>query len=88
MAKAIQTAAEAADRGEEYVEFMIPRTGRDDRAVFLGVNGESVRVLPGAQVSVKRKFAEVYAHSVAQQRAAWKADAAREKASKKPLAEL
>ena len=39
-------AAEEIDRSEEYVDFMIP-LGADNTAVFLGVNGENVRVMPG-----------------------------------------
>ena len=78
---------DAIDRGEEYVRFMIPLSA-DNAAVFIGVNGETVRVRPGENVYIKRKFAEAYNHSVAQQNSAWKAQIAAQNASRKALADL
>lgn len=74
--------------GEEYVEFMIPRTGPDDKAVFIGVNGEAIRVKPGVQVRVKRKFVEAWENSKAQEREAWQTQDRAAKASRKALADL
>ncbi len=78
----------SADRGEEYVDFLIPRTTPEDRPVFLGVNGESVRVAPGEPVRVKRKFAEVYFAAQAQERAAFENRQRAREASRKALADL
>ena len=74
--------------GEEYVDFLIPRATPEDRPVFLGVNGESIRVKPGEPVRVKRKFAEVYQAAQAQERAAVEAQQRAREASKKALADL
>lgn len=76
------------DRGEERVEFMIPRTGPDDKPVLIGVNGEFIRIRPGEQVSVKRKFVEAYMNSVEAKREAWKTQDRAAKLSRKALAEL
>ena len=81
-------AARPADRGEEYVDFLIPRAAPEDRPVFLGVNGESIRVAPGEPVRVKRKFAEVYLAAQAQERAAAETCRRAREASKKALADL
>lgn len=81
-------AKEAKDRGEEYVDFMIPRTGPDDRAVVIGVNGEFIRVMPGETVSVRRKFVEAWVNAQKQRRESWKAQSAAQAASRKALAEL
>ena len=78
---------ETVDRGEEYVDFMIP-LGADSSPVFIGVNGDTVRVRPGETVQLKRKFVEAYEHSVAQRRAAWRAQSAAQNASRRALAEL
>jgi hypothetical protein len=77
-----------ADAGEELIDFLIPRTTPEDRPVFLGVNGESVRVAPGEPVRVKRKFAEVYFAALAQERAAFESRRRAREASKKALADL
>ena len=84
MSKAIKSAGP----GEEYVDFLIPRTTPEDRPVFLGVNGESVRVAPGEPVRVKPKFAEVYFAAQAQERAAFESRRRAREASKKALADL
>jgi hypothetical protein len=86
MAKAAEPAT--ADRGEEYVDFMIPRSSPEDRPVVIGVNGEFIRVLPGEQVTVRRKFVEAWMNSQAQRREAWKTQSNAQAASKKALAEL
>ena len=76
------------DRGEEYVELLIPRTGPDDRPVLIGVNGDFIRVLPGAAVRVRRRFAEAWANAKAQDDAAWAARLRAMNAGRKALAEL
>lgn len=76
------------DRGEEYVDFMIPRTSPEDRPVLIGVNGEFIRVKPGETVTVRRKFVEAWMNAQTQRREAWKTQSAAAAASKKALAEL
>lgn len=75
------------DRGEEYVDFMIP-FGGDTKAELIGVNGEFIRVQPGTKVRVKRKFVEAWENSQAQAREAWKTQIRAQAASRKALAEL
>ncbi len=79
---------ETIDRGEAYVDFVIPRSGVDDRAVLIGVNGEFVRVRPGETVRVKRKFVEAWEHAQRQERAAWKTQVRAQEASRRAMAEL
>lgn len=89
MARASEKLAEdQIDRGEEYVDFQIPRTSPDDRAVLIGVNGEFIRVMPGETVTVKRKYVEAWLNSQTQRRESWKAQSAAQAASRKALAEL
>ena len=76
------------DAAGETVELLIPRTGPDDRAVLIGVNGEFIRVLPGVAVQVKRPFAEAFENAKAQDDAAWAARVRAMNAAKKALAEL
>lgn len=76
------------DRGEEYVEFMVPFSGPDAKPELIGVNGEFIRVKPGVTVSVKRKFVEAWNNSQAQARAAWQTQVNAQNASRKALAEL
>ena len=86
MAKAAENPM--TDRGEEYVEFQIPFNGADTKPVLIGVNGEFIRVLPGVTVSVKRKFAEVWKNSQAQERVAWETQRRAQEASRRALADL
>ena len=83
-----KTTTPASAPAEDYVDFCIPRATPDDRPVFLGVNGESVRVVPGETVRVRRAFAEVWASAQAQERAAWETCRRAQEASKKALANL
>lgn len=73
--------------GEDYVDFMIP-FGGDTKPVLIGVNGEFIRVLPGVTVSIKRKFAEAWNNSQAQERVAWETQRRAQEASRKALADL
>lgn len=73
---------------EELVEFMIPSRGPEEREQFIGVNGQTVAVKPGEPVKIKRKFVEAYENSIAQERAAWKAQKDAQNLGRKPLAEL
>ena len=84
MAKA---AEETIDRGEEYVDFQIPYGG-ENKPVLIGVNGEFIRVRPGEQVSVKRKFVEAYNNAMRQERAAWDTQVKAQSRAKKALADL
>ena len=81
-------AAPPADRGEEYVDFLIPAAAPDARAVFLGVNGVGIRVKPGEPVRVKRKYAEVWENARTQELAAWEARRRAQETAKKALADL
>ena len=85
MAKEIMT---ATDPGEVLVDFLIPRKGPEDRAVFLGVNGESIRVLPGVPVRVKRKFVLVWENAQKQEMESWRAQERMQQASRRALADL
>ena len=76
------------DRSEEYVDFIIPLTSPDDRPVFIGVNGDAIRVKPGVNVKVKRKFVEAWEHSMEAKREAMQTRINAQKASKRALAEL
>ena len=78
----------AVDPGNEIVDFIIPRSGPDDKAVLLGVNGEFIRVMPGEPVKVKKKFVEAWENAQAAQREAWEAQSRAQKASQKALADL
>ena len=80
--------ATPAERGEEYVDFLIPAAAPDARAVFLGVNGAGIRVRPGEPVRVRRKYAEVWENAQAQERAAWEARRRAQETAKKALADL
>ena len=75
------------DPGEEYVDFTIPMTA-DSTPVFIGVNGETVRIRPGHTVRVKRKFVEVWEHAQKQQAEAWARQRQAQEASRRALAEL
>ena len=67
---------------------MIPRTGPNDKAQFIAVNGEAIRVKPGVTVTVKRKFVEAYMNSVEAKREAWQTQDRAAQLSRKALAEL
>ena len=90
-AKTEKTAAPVVEdkkiSGEDYVDFMIP-FGGENKPVFIGVNGETIRVMPGVTVSVKRKFVEAYENAQAQERVAWETQIRAQNASKKALADL
>lgn len=88
MANTEKPAEKTIDRGEEYVDFMIPFNGTDTKPELIGVNGEFVRVQPGVQVRVRRKFTEAWEHAQAQERAAWQTQIDAQNRSRKALAEL
>ena len=76
------------DRGEELVDFMIPRTSADDGPKLIGVNGDFIRVMPGEVVTVKRKFVEAWENARRQERIAWETQTKAQFAAKKALADL
>lgn len=94
LSDAVKTPAEPdvpilpTDPGEEYVDYVIPRTGPDDAPVFIGVNGDSVRVVPGVRVQLKRKFVEAYEHALKQEHEAWETQRKLLESSKNALADL
>jgi len=79
---------EMIDRGEEYVDFQVPMTGPESKPVLIGVNGEFIRVRPGEQVQVKRKYVEAYMNAKKQEREAWQTQTRAQNASRKALADL
>ncbi len=77
------------DPGEELVDFYAPSIDPErDMPLFLSVNGENVRVMRGETVKIKRKFKEVYDHSVEQERANRKAYEKIQRESRQALADL
>ncbi len=77
-----------AKHNEGTVELTIPRVTAEDRPVFLGVNGECVRIRPGETVHVPRRFAEVWENAQAQEAAARAFCRRADRASKTALAAL
>ena len=79
----------APDRGDELVDYMAPRFVRgDERPIFVGVNGENIRIQRGVPVRIKRKFLEALANAQTQEYAAYQAIRAAQEQGKKALAEL
>lgn len=60
------------DRMNELVEFTAPYSAdiNDNTPIFVQVNGESLRIMRGETVTIKRKFLEAIRDSLAQERAA------------------
>ena len=83
-----KTEKPAAHSGEDYVDFLIPRVGPDDRSVLIGVNGAFIRVQPGERVRVRRMFAEAWENAQAQEREAGRARLQAMNASRRAFAEL
>lgn len=81
----------AAYDGEERVSFMLPVTGIDAQSMkplYVGVNGESVRIQPGVPVMLKRKFVEALSNSTDQRLAAWRYMQQQQAKSRKALSEM
>ena len=77
------------DHGDELVDYMAPRYARgDDRPIFVGVNGENIRIRRGVPVRIKRKFLEALANAQDQEYAAYQAIHNAQEQGKKALAEL
>ena len=71
MAAKTTAAAAAPERPdpEELVTVTIPRSARaykDEDAMFVSLNGESIRIKYGEPVKIKRKFAEIISRHLAQ----------------------
>lgn len=73
---------------DELVEVFLPRRGVDEQDLFVGVNGENVRIKRGARVKIKRKFADVIDEAERLEEAAYKTIERAQAASKKALADL
>lgn len=59
-AQPVEAASAHTDPGEEYVDYMAPLSANlDERDIVVAVNGESIRIMRGVPVRIKRKFVEV-----------------------------
>ena len=73
---------------EEIVEYIAPLTTPDAKPIFVGVNGETIRIQRGVPVKIKRKFYEALMHAQEQELAAFVAQRQAQEASAKPLADM
>ena len=73
---------------EELVEYTAPLTTPDAKPIFVGVNGETVRIQRGVPVKIKRKFYEALMHAQEQELAAFVAQRQAQEASTKSLADM
>ena len=81
--------SEAKNPNEELVEYTAPLMGRgDSRDIVVGVNGETIRIMRGETVQIKRKFLLVLQNAEKQEMEAYKAQVAAQKASAKALADM
>lgn len=81
------TAAPAIS-GEDLVEYTAPRLGPRDQSVFVGVNGETIRIQRGKPVWIKRKFVEVLEHAQEQEELLLKSIENAQRSSSRALARL
>ena len=59
-------------RGEEFVMYTAPLApGNERQDIFVGVNGESIRIMRGQPVRIKRKFVKVLEAAARQEMAAF-----------------
>lgn len=79
----------ATDPMEELVEYTAPLiAGRSDRDIFVGVNGETIRIKRGETVRIKRKFKEVLDQAAKQEAEAYAYMEAAQRGSGKALKDL
>ena len=78
----------AASGGEELVDYIAPRLGPKEQDIFVGVNGETVRIRRGAHVRIKRKFYDVLMNAQDQEEAAMRAIENAQRQSSRPLAQF
>lgn len=81
----------ATDPNEELVEYTAPlmgRTGDESMDIVVGVNGETIRIMRGETVKIKRKFLLVLQNAEEQELAAYRTMNAAQKASRKALADM
>lgn len=77
------------DPMEELVEYTAPVIlGKADQTIFVGVNGENIRIQRGVTVKIKRKFKEVLDNAEKQEMSAYSYMAEAQKGSAKALADL
>lgn len=87
----ISAPAAGAYNGEELVEYTAPIVGGDPNSMkplFVGVNGETIRLQPGVPVRIKRKFLDAILAANGQQLAAWRYMAEQQQNSRAALSEL
>lgn len=75
-------------RGEELISFTLPFTGENAEPLFVGVNGENIRIRPGEPVMIKRKFADAISLANRQRLEAWRMQQAEQERGRKALSEL
>ena len=73
---------------EELVDYVAPLTTPDAKPIFIGVNGETIRIQRGVPVKIKRKFYLALMDAQAQELAAFKAQRAAQEAATKSLADM
>ncbi len=75
--------------GEELVSYTAPLLPwRNERDIFVSVNGESIRIKRGETVQIRRKFLEVIENAQRQEGAAYAYMAEAKRAVDKPMAAL
>lgn len=73
---------------EELVEYTAPLTTPDAKPIFVGVNGETIRIQRGVPVKIKRKFYLTLMQAQEQELEAYKAQKAAIEASTRALADM
>ena len=73
---------------EEYVEYVAPLTTPDAKPIFVGVNGETIRIQRGVPVRIKRKFYLALMDAQRQEFEAFKAQKAAMEAAQRSMADM
>jgi hypothetical protein len=86
-----QAVDDSAYDGEELVDYMAPIIGpgdQDMKPMFVGVNGETIRIKPGVPVRIKKKFLDALEHANDQRIAAWNFMKQQQDEGRKKLSEM
>lgn len=73
---------------EELVEYTAPLTTPDAKPIFVGVNGEAIRIQRGVPVKIKRKFYLTLMQAQEQELEAYKAKKAAIEATTRALVDM
>ena len=74
---------------EEPVEYTAPLLGPDrDRSILVSVNGETIRLMRGVRVNIKRKFVHALENAGRQEMAAYNAKLSAQRAGSRAIANL